>query len=102
MSDSIIPIQEKLDIYCVQRSTGEIFILEVWRDLLMAVQGVGDPDASLFYYLLGYLSRTAVYQEMFHLPWLLPRFKLVLFLKASETAGRMDFCATWNEVLDQK
>lgn len=34
----------------------------------MAVQGVSDPDTSLFYYVLGYLSCTAVFQEMFNLP----------------------------------
>lgn len=66
----------------------------------MAVQGVDDPDASLFYYLLGYLSHAGIFQEIFNLPQLLPHLELVLFLEDSETAGRMDFCAKWNEVLD--
>lgn len=74
MYDSTTAIQKKLDIYCVQGSTAENFILKVWRDRLMAVQGVGDPDASLFYYLLGYLSCTASFQEMFCLLQLLPHF----------------------------
>jgi len=34
----------------------------------MVVQSVGDHAASLFYYLLGYLSHTVIYQETFNLP----------------------------------
>lgn len=51
MYDSITPIQEKLGVYCVQGSTGDTgdnFISKVWRDLLMALQGVDDLEASLF------------------------------------------------------
>lgn len=33
----------------------------------MVVQSVDDHAASLFYYHLGYLSHTVIYQEMFHL-----------------------------------
>lgn len=61
MYDSITLIQKKLGIHCAQGSTGNYFILKVWRGLLMAIQGVDDPDASLFYYLLGYLSRTVMF-----------------------------------------
>lgn len=52
MCDSITPIQEKLDIYCMQGSTEENFILKVWRSLLVAVQGVGGPDAFFITFLV--------------------------------------------------
>lgn len=34
----------------------------------MVVLSVDDHVASLFYYLLSYLSHTVIYQEMFNLP----------------------------------